>query len=673
MNKKKNNTPKINRLSKWLIGTAGLFLIVMVVCIISLNKNEKPHKPEVEETPVISISSDDSDGLAGDVSMNVSKEEFPESDKYHGTIRPFKTYSREELPRIVCWGDSLTETSDGKTAYPDVLKELTGTTVINYGLHSDNTRQIAVREGAIPLFVSECIIPAETVPIEVNVTLKSGKVTGLLTNGSVGVNPCMIGSVRGNLELSGKTFYFTRAKEGEITPVTQGTRLSTYGALNKDKNDVVVLFSGANDGLSIDGVPSLIENQRMILDDIGSDEYIIIGPTYADETDNLSAINNALAEEYGEHFLNAHEYLVKYGLLDAGISPTSQDEADMASDYIPESLRIDYVHGTPDYYRLLANQVYRKLMYLGYLPLADEYKESGLQKRVVCWGDSLTEGTGGDGMTYPIAIENAAKADGKNVEVLNYGVFAEESSLIAARAGGNPMRLRDPVLIPADCSPVEIVPISDKQGYEMLLVFGGDKESNGRGPEFIGDNSVNPCILCGVEGRITINPADGTRYFTRLTPGKAVNANTSDPIQFWAMRDKREDDILVIWSGNNDSPTPKSIYSTIDYINSIIEYTGTDKYVVVNFVKIEEIPEIDKVNEIMAKEYGEHLVDIRSYLRNEALSDAGITPTKEDQEFLDAGRMPRSLFSEDVIHYTYRGYELVGEKIYEKLCELGYL
>lgn len=695
MKKKTFRMIKLNKWCKFLLGIAGISLLLLVLCIIKLNNNEEPKKPSEKNKTEVSEESNDSEDSEEELPVIEVQSDFEEiDDVYHGIITPIAQYDREELPRIVCWGDSLTET-DGFVSYPDSLRELTGTRVINYGLHSDGTRQIAMREGAIPLYVSECVIPAEQIPVEVNISTSKGKVRGFLKNGDVGINPCKIGNVSGTLQLNGDSFTFTRSEIGEITPVSNGTALSTYGALNRSSDDVVILFSGANDGLLLDEINNLITNQRLILDDIGSEEYIVIGPTFAESMSELTDINKKLQEEYGDHFLNAYEYLVNWGLSDAGITPTPQDKADIAADNTPSSLRIDVVHGTPTYYDLLAKQVYRKLMYLGYLPLADEYdymqmeNQNGVQEsqqnekitsdinsgeiRVVCWGDSLTEGTCGEGMSYPLSIKNAAENDGKDITVLNYGVYAEESSLICARSGGNPMRLRDSVTIPATCDPVEVVPISDMQGYEMLLVFGGDKEFSAAGSSFLGDNSINPCIIGGVEGNINIDPSDGTRYFTRLTPGDAVVANTQDPIQFWAMRDKRSDDILVIWSGNNDSPTPSTVSSTIQYINKIIEYTGTDKYVVINFPKIEIVPEIDKVNKIMADEFDEHLIDIRSYLRGDAMKDAGLTLTQDDKQFLKDGKIPKSFYAGDDVHFTPRCYELIGEQVYKKLCELGYL
>lgn len=688
---------KLHTISKWIIGIVAVLGLLLIVCYVRLNNNEDINtvsKPDDENEPskkVITLETASSDSsLPSQYELMADKEEVP--DIYHGSITPIEEYDREEPPRIVCWGDSLTESCGDNTSYPDVLREITGVTVENFGLSSDNTRQIAVRCGAIPVYVSACTIPAGTQPVEVSLSSPDTNVKYMLHYGDNGVNPCMIGNVEGTLYEEDDVFTFKRSKSGKATEVADNTQLKTYGDITGSSDDILILFSGANDGLSKDNVLQLVETQKQIIDYLGTEDYIVIGPTYAESASDLVEINQALLNEYNEHFLNAHEYFVNFGLNDSKLPVTDTDRKDMASDYIPDSLRTDYVHGKPIFYQLLAEQVYRKLMYLGYLPLQEEYSalfdnsETDVNdeylnepepvisgERVVCWGDSFTEGTMGDGVTFPDVIERSATEDDKDVEVLNYGVYAEESSLIAARSGGNTMRLRDSVTIPADCTPVEVVPKSEMNGYEMLLVFGGDKELSARGNAFIGDNSINPCIIGGVEGNLSIDPATGTRYFTRLKPGKSVVANTSDPIRFWAMRNKRKDDILVIWSGTNDKPDHNSITRTMEYIDSIIRYTGSDRYVVINMTKIEDIPEIEQVNAIMAAKYGRHIIDLRSYLLNDALSDAGISPTEEDKEFIAAGRVPRSLYAEDITHYTGKGYELIGKFIYKKLCKLGYL
>ena len=659
----------MKNIRKWLIGAGIVVLLGGIVFIWKLNNREPSVKPEEkpEETAVVEVP-------VSEQEVNLEEEEDP--DPYHGEIKPVAQYAGTSLPRIICWGDSLTESYDKRTAYPDVLQTLTDAEVVNYGLSNDTTRSIAIRCGAIPVYVGECVIEKKPQAIPVKLTLSDGRGPQLLQHGEIGVNPCMLGDVEGTLAFSESGFTFTRSAAGDKVKIKDGTQLHTLGDLQSTKDDVIVLFSGANDGINADSAETLIKQQQEILDHIGSSKYVVIGVTYAKEPKDLEIVNAKLKEAYGSHFLNINEYFLEYGMLDASLIETPEDKADIKNGEIPSSLRQDYVHGSKDYYRLLAQQVYRKLMYLGYLPLDEDFNRLAAigphKTRVVFWGDSITECTGGNGVTFPNVVKEMAAEDGKDIDVRNYGVYAEKSSLIAARAGGNPMRLNKTVTIPADTTPVEVELVSDMFGWEMLLVFGGDKELSAR-PDFTGDNSLNPCILAGVEGNVSMNAEENKRYFTRLEPGEEVVAEQGEPIEFWAMRDKREDDILVIWSGTNDELTPEKCPETFEYIHSIIDFTGTDRYVVVNMQKIEEMPQIDAINELFAAEFGEHCLDIYSYLLNDAMDEAGIEPTEEDEQMLAERRMPMSIRSDMSGHFNEAGYTMIGHEIYRKLRSLGYL
>ena len=314
-------------------------------------------------------------------------------------------------------------------------------------------------------------------------------------------------------------------------------------------------------------------------------------------------------------------------------------------------------------------------------------------KRVICWGDSLTQGNGGDGMTYPLAIKNAATTDHNEIEVLNYGVSGELTSLIAARCGGTPLKLESGITIPAECKPVSIKIKNSPDGLNYLLTWGGDREFSAQGKAFKADNSVNPCILVAddgteIEGNIMCSPEDGSKSFVRLEPGEAVHVSASNRIQTWPMRDHRTSDVLVIWTGNNDKLTPSSAQNTIKLIENMVKYTydAEDKdikelndkpYLVLNLSQIDQVNGIDEVNAQISEAFGDHVLDIRSYLLNEALTDANIPAeeikTEEDAENLAKGKMPQSLYGKDGVHFTYRCYEIVGERIYEELKNKGYL
>lgn len=274
--------------------------------------------------------------------------------------------------------------------------------------------------------------------------------------------------------------------------------------------------------------------------------------------------------------------------------------------------------------------------------------------RIVCWGDSLTEGTGGEGMTYPNTLE---KLSGR--EVKNYGVYAEMASCIAARQGGNPMHVDAAFTIPAACEPVEIKPVNKSGSPEMLLVFG--------------DAGINPCSIGGVMGTMSINADNGVRYFTRSEAGEETAVESGTPILFHAMLDKREDDILVIFSGTNDYPDTESIKGVIAYQRAMLKYAGAEDYVIIGMTKKKAMEEIEEINQILAAEYGEHFLDIRTYLMEHGLEDAGVAETAQDRADMEAGEIPASLRTDEEGHGTSAFYRIIGEQLYKKMQELGYL
>lgn len=278
-------------------------------------------------------------------------------------------------------------------------------------------------------------------------------------------------------------------------------------------------------------------------------------------------------------------------------------------------------------------------------------------KRVVCWGDSLTEGTGGGGVTMPNTL---AKLSGANV--INYGGYGETVSTIAARQGGNPQHLINETLIPAE--PVQVpAQVEGKYGYEFLL-------NNS-------DAGINTVFLGGIEGTYSFD-SDYNRCFTRLTPGDPVVLPSGAEFVTYAMRDKRPDDILVIWAGGNDCPqTAADIPPIIQKIDEMLAYQGCSQYIIISETNTHSrVPVTDQVNEAFAAKYGSHFLNLRKYLIENALDQLGITPTALDKKALSKGDIPSSLRmtdAEDEPHGNAYFYQIAGEQVYKKMRELGYL
>ncbi len=294
-------------------------------------------------------------------SVNAVKNEAEETE-YRDTEEAKET-------KIVCWGDSLTYGTGGEgVTYPLVLEEKTGLTVYNYGVCGEKADQIAIRMGLYPMTVPAFTIPAKKDPVAVRL-LCEGEDPVMLRLGDAGMNPCEIAGVKGTLSFSEEDFsyYFTRLAEGEEVFVPDGTPVVMDAAGKADPDDIVVLFAGSNDRPTKENVKDLIETEKEMIRYLGSSKYIVVGLTSQEMIPEVAAVNEELQAEFGEHFLDIRAYLLENGLKDAGITPTEQDLLDIEAGEIPSSLRVDIVHGTPEFYRIIGEQLYEKMKADGYL------------------------------------------------------------------------------------------------------------------------------------------------------------------------------------------------------------------------------------------------------------------------------------------------------------------
>lgn len=274
------------------------------------------------------------------------------------------------LPRIICWGDSLTvgAGADG-VSYPSVLRSALGLDVINYGVGGEGAAQIAYRQGAMPIYFSPISIPADLTPVEVNVINENGGNAGIVRQNNTGVNPCKVGEVEGNLTFNKEEdkYYFTRLQIGEPVELNEKTQLLTSAMQDKKGNDILVIYSGTNNQPNGTTIKNVIDIQRQMIKYAGTDDYIIIGMTSKNYMPDIENVNIALKNEYGDKFLDIRTYLLENGLSESGITATDQDIEDIKNGEIPISLRSDKVHGNKYYYTILGKQLADKITSLDYL------------------------------------------------------------------------------------------------------------------------------------------------------------------------------------------------------------------------------------------------------------------------------------------------------------------
>lgn len=262
-----------------------------------------------------------------------------------------------------------------------------------------------------------------------------------------------------------------------------------------------------------------------------------------------------------------------------------------------------------------------------------------------CWGDSLTVGVGGDGVTYPDELSNLS-----NMTVNNYAVKGASTNLLASIQGGVSL-YTDNLTIPADKIAVEIN-LYDKSGIQFIL----DKNEN-----------INPCKIGDVEGNITYDKNTNKMYFSRLTKGKEVEVESETQLFTKAMlnKDKKSDEILVLFTGNEDN---EDIGRIIETQKKMIDYAGTDKYIVISITNGQSFYS----NQLLAEEYGDHFLNIKKYLLEHGLEDAKIEATKQDKLDIGSAMIPSSLKSDET-NLNSAGYKIIAQQVLQKIIDLGYL
>ncbi len=309
--------------------------------------------------------------------------------------------------------------------------------------------------------------------------------------------------------------------------------------------------------------------------------------------------------------------------------------------------------------------------------------------RIVFWGDSLTQGifTGFNDvseMPYPERVGEIL-----NCEIKNYGIGSEMAYQIAGRQGGLPVYAfateDEPFVIPADTTPVEICLYNEfiDDTYSTTNFIGIGNQGLFQG--------INPINVGGVLGEVKW--VEGSNYtFTRLEAGEEVTLTEMTLVETFGMKDKREDDIVVIWIGHNDCPAPEDTEKfdeIIGYIDAMIEYAGTEKYLVMGLMAERYATGYAEINAAIKahmeeKGAGDKFLDIRTYLADPThLDRLGIEPNQGDNtmdlEWIEKGWIPESLQSEKFskqgysLHLNQTGYDLVAAKLAQTFMELGYL
>lgn len=273
---------------------------------------------------------------------------------------------------------------------------------------------------------------------------------------------------------------------------------------------------------------------------------------------------------------------------------------------------------------------------------------------VVCWGDSLTFSQYSTNTTYPQKLSELIT---KTNRVHNFGVPGETSLAVATRQGAYPFNM-PPCTIPA--SGYVVVTPSDVFGNEFATLFHNamrDGQLDLPSPLTVNGKSYG----VGYEGNNQYRIANiGTGNEEMTLPHGAVAKMFGELYR---------SSIPVFWTGTNDSPTTADDAEHITkIIRSMANHSNRDEYLVLGLTVKSYA---DTVNASLAYEFGQHYVDVKSYLINYGLDINNLTPTEQDTTDIANGVVPTSL-RYDSVHFNDYGYIAVATCVYEAGKDLGY-
>ena len=312
---------------------------------------------------------------------------------------------------------------------------------------------------------------------------------------------------------------------------------------------------------------------------------------------------------------------------------------------------------------------------------------------IVCWGDSLTAGSSGN-VSYPgtlqkyidtylcdiydfaSTIENAqdySRLDWDSytvsIPVVNMGAGKEDSATILGRSGVAPYVVGMDFEIPAEVEPVNIQ-LKSPDGKNVT-------------PLTAGNAGVNPVTIEGVVGEITrVSNGQGwgqsAYQFTRAEAGEPVSVAKGAKITT-ACENEYRDYLHIVWLGTyGDFTTPEKLVNDTKLLLSR-QASNPERYLVIGPCALRgawtnaDPATLNGVDSAMLQAFGNHYINVRKYLMVDGLTDAKITPTRDEKAIIQQGSVPTS-FRSNASGADLNGtaYKLIGKLVYERMESLGY-
>ncbi len=294
----------------------------------------------------------------------------------------------------------------------------------------------------------------------------------------------------------------------------------------------------------------------------------------------------------------------------------------------------------------------------------EEFTSPTQQNTVYCWGDSLTQGIGGNVngwhlMSYPQMLS-------QRVKTVNLGIMSDDVPTIQARQGSDPVVLPDFTL-----------PASAGQKVAIGSVDDGLPTRSGKIAKLLryGDAGLNPCYVGGVKCYLSRDfksdtAAGTTFYIRRAEDGERVEIPAGTELETFAARHYRGNGIHIFWMGANGgygtSETGLEFAGYLTRLKQCVDFAGVQTYFIV-YARERRGYTADEAGEIrqLIDTFGSRHV----ILLLPALAERGLLYAETnlwDGELVNG--VPRVLDSGDGCHYSFYGYQAIAGVIWEHVA-----
>ena len=311
------------------------------------------------------------------------------------------------------------------------------------------------------------------------------------------------------------------------------------------------------------------------------------------------------------------------------------------------------------------------------------------ERSITCWGDSMMQGAGcneayiysDNGIedisyfTTPSALQYFT-----SINTYNFGVGGESSYQISLRAGGIPIYTDRDIYI-TDHSLAYVKFVDENEETITMDDYSGYGYEDNTYPDTVYINDVLCCVERADEG-----------LYISICSDADCDSVTEMYINAWtrvipkAAYDHRND-ILILEIGSNGG-WENDYDELIKQYQNIIDNSYYADYIIVGDTdnpgeSADIYQDVYDNNgnyaglhatlweQSLYDAFGEHFLNTRLYLMENALSDCGLTPTENDIIDIQTGNLPEQIRA-DFTHFNSYGYYSKAKAIYLKGIELGY-